>query len=69
MSAIEIAMTNETKVEQAKDKMVKAEKKLREYFLLSAFNLEKEKQLSDAVKCAQQEYVNQLESLCPCFPD
>ena len=62
-------MTNESEFEQAKVKMLKAEKKLRDYFLLSAFNLEKGKQLSDAVKSAQQEYVDQLESLCPRFPD
>ena len=49
--------------------MLKAEEELRQYFLRSMFNLEKERQLAKAVKSARQAFVDNLEILCPRFPD
>ena len=62
-------MSYVNKTELARERMLKAEEELREYFLCSMFNLEKETQLSEAVKSARQAFVENLEILCPRFPD
>jgi hypothetical protein len=69
MSACEEAMSSVSKTESARERMLKAEEELREYFLGSMFNIEQEKQLSEAVKSARQAFVDNLELLCPRFPD
>jgi hypothetical protein len=69
MSASEEAMSYVNKTELARESMLKAEEELRQYFLRSMFNLEKERQLAKAVKSARQAFVENLEILCPRFPD
>ena len=69
MSAREETMSYVSRTELVKERMVKAEEELREYFIGSMFNLEQERQLSEAVKSARQAFVDNLEVLCPRFPD
>ena len=49
--------------------MSEAEEKLRDHLNQFAFNVEEGQQLSAAVKLARQQFVDQLESLCPAFLD
>ena len=69
MSASEETMSYVNKTELARERMLKAEGELRQYFLRSMFNLEEERQLSEAVRSARQAFVENLEILCPRFPD
>jgi hypothetical protein len=69
ISASEEAMTYVDKTELVRERMLKAEEELRIYFLQAAFNLKKETQLSEAVKSARKDFVDNLELLCPRFPD
>jgi hypothetical protein len=49
--------------------MVAAEEELRHYFEGCIFDMAKEVQLSEAVRHAREEFLDQLESLCPRFPE
>ncbi len=56
-------------IELARKAMVEAEEKLRDHLSQFAFNVEEGKRLSDKARLARQQYVDQLESLCPAFPE
>lgn len=64
MPAIE-AMPYNYNPDIAKDKMLKAEGALREYFDLCKYDAGKENELTAAVKLAQQEFVDKFETLFP----
>jgi len=49
--------------------MVAAEEELRHYFEGCIFDMAKEVLLSEAVRHAREEFLDQLESLCPRFPE
>jgi hypothetical protein len=55
--------------EQARKAMQEAEEKLRDHLNQFAFNVEEGQRLSVAAKLARQQFVDQLESLCPAFLD
>jgi hypothetical protein len=60
-------MSTMSRSAQAVEKMVKAEKALREQFDSPVYDSEKETQLATAVKIARDEFVDLLELLCPPF--
>jgi hypothetical protein len=62
-------MSYELKTERARTAMVAAEEELRGYFDGCVFDMAKEVQLSQAVRAAREEFLDQLESLCPRFPE
>jgi len=64
-SAFEGAMSFQNNSEQARERMLKAEEDLRRYFEGSVFNLEMERQLSEAANAAREEFIDQLASLWP----
>lgn len=62
-------MTYVKKTEEARKALVEAEQRLRDYFQRSLFDLEREKQLAREVSQAREKFIDQLETLCPRFPD
>ena len=58
-------MSYEDMTDFAREKMLKAEEELRAYFEHPLPDPKKERELREAVKCAQQEFVGQFEPLLP----
>jgi hypothetical protein len=64
-SALEHAMSFHNDSDQARERMLKAEENLRHYLEGGVFNLEMEKQLSEAANAAREEFIDHLASLWP----